>query len=163
MEQDLCLFKIDPSYLKYMHSIDSRISVKYNNRPFVGIITMINGVHYVLPLTSQTTQDRKKAGKNKRAAIITTFVKDSADNEIANILHNNMFPVKEGVYSALEIDAKVNTYESNEIRFIRKNRDNIIKKAQRVYTDRTTKHNNFLFRTCCDFEKLEENYQNFSC
>ena len=123
---------------------------------------MINGVRYVLPLTSQTTQERKKVGKNKRAAVITTFVKDTANNEIANILHNNMFPVKEGVYSALEIDAEVDTYESNEIRFIRKNRDKIIKKAQKVYTDRTTKHDTFLFKTCCDFKKLEENYQKYS-
>ena len=162
MEQNLSLYKIDAAYLKYMHSIDYRISVKYNHRPFVGIVTMINGISYVLPLTSQTTEERKKAGKKKRTAMITTFVKDSADNEIANILHNNMFPVKEGVYSALEIDAKVDTYESNEIRFIRKNKDKIISKAQKVYTDRTTKHNTFLFKACCDFKKLEENYQNFS-
>lgn len=54
------LYKIDADYLKYMHKIDTRISVKYNNRPFVGIITMINGINYVLPLTSQTTCERKK-------------------------------------------------------------------------------------------------------
>jgi len=161
MEQNLCLCKVDPAYLKYMHSIDSRISVKYNNRPFVGIVTMLNGTTYVLPLTSQTTQERKKVGKKKRASNITTFVKDSAGNEIANILHNNMFPVKAGVYSALAIDAEIDTYESNEIRFIRKNKDKIIKKAMQVHTARTTKHNPFLNKTCCDFGKLEANYQNF--
>ena len=32
-----------------------------------------------------------------------------------------MFPVKEGTYKALEIDALKDTYESNEIRYIRKN------------------------------------------
>ena len=94
--------------------------------------------------------------------MITTFVKDSADNEIANILHNNMFPVKEGVYNALEIDAEIDTYESNEIRFIRKNKDKIIRKAQKVYTERVTKHNAFLNKSCCDFKKLEDNYQKFS-
>ena len=107
------------------------------------------------------TRQQKKEGKNKRAAIITTFVKDSADNEIANILHNNMFPVKEGVYSLLEIDAEVDTYESNEIRFIRKNKDRIIKKAQKVYEERTTKHNPFLLKSCCDFKELEAHYQSF--
>lgn len=158
METKLQLYQIDANYIKYLHKIDYRISVKYNNRPFVGIITMINDVKYVLPLTSQTTQERKKAGKNKRSAIITTFVKDSDGEEIANILHNNMFPIKDGVYTALDIDAKVDTYESNEIRFIRKNSENIIKKAQKVYTDRTTKHNAFLYKACCDFKKLEEHY-----
>ena len=162
MEQSLNLYKIDPSYLKYLHKIDSRISVKYNNRPFVGIVTMINGISYVLPLTSQTTAERKKEGKKKRSAKITTFVKDSAGNEIANILYNNMFPVKEGVYSPISIDPTKDTYESNEIRFIRKNREQIIEKAEKVHTDRLTKHDVFLYKTCCDYKKLEDQYQGFS-
>ena len=162
MEQNLRLYKIDPAYIKYMHGIDSRVSVKYNNRPFIGIITMLNGISYVLPLTSQTTQERKKAGKSKRASFITTFVKDSAGNEIANILHNNMFPVQNGVYTALEIDAEADTYESNEIRYIRKNKDAIIKKAQSVYDSRTNKCTQFLAKTCCDFKKLETYYQQFT-
>ena len=162
MDKNLFLCKIDPSYLKYLHKIDSRINVKYNNRPFVGVITMLNGIPYVLPLTSQTTEERKKEGKNKRSAKITTFVRDSAGNEIANILHNNMFPVVEGVYSLMEINAELDTYESNEIRFIRKNKEAIINKAQKVHTERTTKSNFFMNKTCCDFEKLENDYLGFS-
>ena len=161
MEPKLSLYKIEPKYLKFMHDIDHRISVKYNNRPFVGIVTMINGIEYVLPLTSQTTQERKQEGKNKRSALITSFIKDSAGNEIANILHNNMFPIKEGVHSLLEIDPTVDTYESNEIRYIRKNSADIIKKANKVNNDRKTKHNPFLYKACCDFQKLEENYMNY--
>ena len=157
----LCLYNIDADYLKYMHKIDNRISVKYNNRPFVGIITMINGINYVLPLTSQTTGERKKEGKNKRSSKITTFIKDSAAIEIANILHNNMFPVKDDVYTALDIDATVDTYESNEIRFIRKNAKKIIDKAQKVYSDRITQLDPFLNKVCCDFRKLEDNYLDF--
>ena len=158
---ELWLYKIDPDYLKYMHSADYRISVKYNNRPFVGIITMIHGVDYVLPLTSQTTEERIKAGKAKRSPMITTFVKDSSGKEIANILHNNMFPVKSGVYTKLEIDATVDTYESNEIRYIRKNKEKIIKKAENVYKKRTTKDDQFLYKVCCDFNKLEMYYCNY--
>ena len=161
MATGLQLYQINADYIKYLHKIDYRISVKYNNRPFVGIVTMINGINYVLPLTSQTTEERKKDGKNKRAAIITTFVKDTNGTEIANILHNNMFPVKDGVYTPLNINAEVDTYESNEIRFIRKNSEKIINKAQRVYTDRTTRQNTFLYKSCCDFKKLEMHYLNY--
>ena len=161
MGQNLCLCKIDPAYLRFLHSIDNRISVKYNNRPFVGIITMLNGVPYVLPLTSQTTQAREKEGKNRRSPNITTFVKDTAGNEIANILHNNMFPVIDGVYTLLEIDPEQDTYESNEIRFIRKNQEDIILRAKSVYIKRTTKPDSFMKKTCCDFSKLEQHYQSF--
>ena len=161
MKGNLRLYKIDPGYLRFLHGIDNRISVKYNNRPFVGIITMVNDIPYVLPLTSQTTQKRKEEGKNKRSSVITTFVKDGADVEIANILHNNMFPVQEGLYTELEIDPVVDTYESNEIRYIRKHKDEIVNKAIKVYTKRITKTNDFLKRTCCDFKKLEEHYKEY--
>ncbi len=72
-----------------------------------------------------------------------------------------MFPVIDDVYTALDIDATVDTYESNEIRYIRKHADAIRKKAQKVYNDRTTKFNKFLFKVCCDFKKLEENYREY--
>ena len=97
MKQQLSLYKIDPNYLRYMHSLDYRISVKYNN----------------------------------------------------------MFPVVDGVYSLLEIDAEKDTYESNEIRFIRKHSEAIINKAQKVYTNRTEKSDWFMEKICCDFKKLE--------
>lgn len=162
MKESLRLYKIDSDYLRFLHSIDKRISVKYNNRPFVGIVTMVNSIKYVLPLTSQTTQTRKKEGKGKRSAMITTFVRDSANVEIANILHNNMFPVLEGLYTPLEINPTKDTYELNEIRYIRKHSDEIINKATKVYVNRTTKGNEFLQKTCCDFNKLEKYYMEYN-
>ena len=162
MNLKLRLYKINADYLRFLRKIDYRISIKYNNRPFVGIVTMINGIKYVLPLTSRTTEERKKEGKNKRSAMVTTFIKDSSDVEIANILYNNMLPVKDGVYTAIKIEATVDTYESNEIRYIRKHADTIIKKAQRVYIDRTTKNNAFFNKVCCDFVKLESVYMDYN-
>ena len=154
----LYLCSVDRDYLRALHKLDYRVSVKYNNRPFVGVITMINGIEYVLPLTSQTTQERAKNGKPKRAAKITTFVRDSAGVEIADILHNNMVPVTKDVYRYVLLDATKDTYEANEIRFIRKHSDNIIKKAQKVHDERISNKDKFLNKTCCDFKKLEENY-----
>lgn len=158
MGDELKLYKIDPGYLDYLHDIDNRISTKFNGRPFVGLITMINEVTYVLPLTSQTTQERKKSGKRRRSAMITTFIRDSAGEEIANILHNNMFPVRDGAYTELKLDPEVDTYEMNEIRYIRKHSGEIISKAKRVYAARTENPNDFLEKTCCDFKRLESRY-----
>jgi len=162
MEKELSLCIVDANYLKYLHKVDYRVSVKYNNRPYVGVILMINGIEYVIPLTSQTTAEREKEGKKKRASVITTFIRDTSGNEIADLLHNNMIPVKVGLYSSMEIDSQKDTYEANEIRYIRKHKDQIIHKAQKVHDDRILKHNAFLYKTCCDFVKLEEactNYQ----
>ena len=160
-ENQLSLYKISSEYVKYLHAFDYRVSVKYNNRPFVGIITMINDKKYVLPLTSQTTDKRIKEGKRKRANEITTFVRDIKGNEIANILHNDMFPVVEGTYTLMDIDATTNTFESNEIRYIRKHADEIILKAQKVYARRIEGRNQFLVKTCCDFKKLESKSEEY--
>ena len=152
------LYYINKDYLKYMHTVDYRVSVKFNNRPFVGIITTIGAQKYVIPLTSQTTEERKKEGKKKRSANITTFVTESSGVEIANILYNNMIPVFDDVITPANIDATVDTYESNEIRFIRKTWDSIQEKALKVYNTRydTQSHNyGFFVKTCCDFKNLE--------
>lgn len=141
-----------------MHNVDYRVSVKYNNRAFVGIITTIGTQKYVIPLTSQTTQERKKEGKNKRNGKFTAFVTESSGVEIANILLNNMIPVFDGVITPLNIDPTVDTYESNEIRYIRKHWDAIQTKAKKVYDTRydTNSHDyGFFAKTCCDFKKLE--------
>lgn len=122
---------------------------------------MINGVKYVLPLTSQTTEERKKRGKKKRAAVMTTFVREHNGREIANILHNNMIPVLDSVVSLIPIDTRINTYEANEIRYIRKNADEIIKKANMVYQKRVTNYNEFFLKACCDFKKLENEMNDF--
>ncbi|MCR5796577.1 MAG: type III toxin-antitoxin system ToxN/AbiQ family toxin [Eubacterium sp.] len=161
MDTELHLCSIDARYLKFLHSVDYRVSVKYNNRPFVGFITMLNGINYVIPLTSQTTAERAKNGKGKRSARMTTFIRDSSGVEIANLLHNNMIPVPDNAYTILQIDATKNTYETNEIRFVRKHKEDIIKKAKKVYSDRLAGKDLFLCKHCCDFAKLESASRRF--
>jgi len=158
---DLYLYQVNPNYLRFLHGYEPKVSVKYNNRPFVGIITMINGINYLIPLTSQTTSEREKDGKKKRSAVVTTFVRDSSGKEIANLLHNNMIPVKDNVCSKLSINTASDTYQLNEIRFIRKNRDKIIAKAQKVHDQRIQGRDRFLRMVCCDYKLLEEHYQEF--
>lgn len=158
------LYYVKKEYLKHMHKEDYRVSVKYNNRVFVGIVMVIEEQKYVIPLTSQTTEERKKVGKKKRSPLITTYITESSGEEIANLLYNNMIPVCDDVISPISIDSKVDTYLLNEIRFIRKSWDKIQRKALNVYNDRynITSHNySFLIKTCCDFKKLEISSNNY--
>lgn len=76
-----------------------------------------------------------------------------------------MIPIKNDCYEIIDVDATVDTvdtYEANEIRFIRKNKEKIIEKAQKVHDKRILNNNVFLNKTCCDFQKLEISYQNFN-
>ena len=109
------LYYVDKEYLKYLHKEDYRVSVKFNNRPFAGIVTLVGDKKY-------------------------------------------MIPVNEQIITALEIDPETDTYESNEIRYLRKNWETIEEKAKNVFNQRydTESHNfNFLKKTCCDFKRLE--------
>mgnify|MGYP004662966789 FL=1 len=84
--------------------------------------------------------------------------RQTSGKEISNLPYNNMIPVNEQIITVLEIDSETDTYESNEIRYLRKNWETIKKKAANVFEQRydTESHNfNFLKRTCCDFKKLE--------
>ncbi len=159
------LYYIDKAYLKYLHKVDSRVSVKFNNRPFAGIVTSIGTQKYMIPLTSQTTAERKKEGKNKRSSLITTFVTETSGKEIANLLYNNMVPVQDDMISPLSIDPMVDTFESNEIRYLRKNWKTVEEKAFNVFEQRydSSSHNfGFLQKTCCDFKKLENALEHYS-
>ena len=157
----LSLCKVNSDYLRQLHELDERVSSKYDKRPFVGIIVMVNEIGYVIPLTSQTTQEREKRGKTKRSTRITTFIKDDRGKEISNMLYNNMVPVPEGMYEYIKVDPSKDSYYMHEIRFIRKNSDKIINKARKVHDDRMTKHDPFLEKTCCDFRLLENKYLDF--
>ena len=152
---NLYLYRVEADYLRYLHRIDRRVSVK-NNRAFVGIVVMINGIQYLIPLTSKTTAERINEGKRKRSSMVTLFIRDSSDTEIASLLYNNMIPVRDNVCLKLNIDMNINTYELNELRFIRKNKSKIINKAQHVYNNRINGGNLFLNHVCCDFKRLEQ-------
>ena len=55
----------------------------------------------------------------------------------------------------------LHTFESNEIRFIRKHKNDIISKARKVYEDRIKQEDSFLNRICCDFKLLEKYHQKY--
>ena len=63
------LYYVDREYLKYLHKEDYRVSVKFNNRPFAGIVTLVGDRKYIIPLTSQTTEERKIINLNFRVCL----------------------------------------------------------------------------------------------
>ncbi len=145
--------EIEKTYLNYIRKFDYRVPVK-SGRKYIGLIVFINGMQYVVPLTSKSTKDRISSGKNKRSPIVTTNIKNMAD-----ILHNNMFPVPETeIKDIKDISVWSDAYLNYEYRFIRKKWGKINIKSINTYRNRYDKNNkdyHFLNRICCDFKKLE--------
>ena len=153
------LYNVDPNYLRYLNKTDHRIPVKYNNRPVVVLTVKINDYIYAVPLTSQTTEERKAKGKKKRKNSITTYVRDSKGKEIANLLHNNMFPVLASCLYEKKLDPKTDSYEIMEQRILRRNMDSINRKSLNVYSkkyDCSHPEHDFINRISCDFKELEK-------
>jgi protein AbiQ len=108
--------EIKKPYLNYIRKFDKRIPVK-SGRKYIGLVILINGMQYVVPLTSKGVNDRVSNGKNKRSPIVTTNLKNVAD-----ILHNNMFPAPESeIIDIKDISNEFDSYLNYEYRFIRKN------------------------------------------
>lgn len=63
---------VDKEYLTYLHVHDNRVSLK-KDRPYVGLSVRINDKVFVIPLTSQTTQERKKKRIEKKKFAYNNF------------------------------------------------------------------------------------------
>ena len=147
---------VDKEYLQYLHSFDNRVSLK-KDRPYVGLAVQINKNIYVIPLTSQTTQERRQKGLKKRNSLTTTFIKASGV-EISDLLHNNMIPVPKKLMTKIIIDPLKDTYLMNEYRYIRKHWVDITNKSMKIYLERyhsDSLNYDFLQKICCDFKLLE--------
>lgn len=127
---------VNSDYLKYIRNFDFRIPVK-NNRKFIGLVILINGMQYVVPLTSKNSYERVSNGKNKRSPIVTTHLKNVAD-----ILHNNMFPVPIKELENIDnISFESDSFLNYEYRLIRKKWASINLKSMNVYRNRDDSKN----------------------
>lgn len=146
----LNFYYIDLNYIRNLSRADDNVmsvspQVGKENRPFLGIIILIGGQKYCIPLTSP-----KKKFENMKSQIdfIKIFDHNSRHPEysskIIGILNlNNMIPVNNSVIS--KVNLKLNPH------------DTIINKANKVYsliTDFPDKNRN-LTKKCVDFNKLE--------
>ena len=144
-------------------------------RPFLGIIILIGGQKYCIPLTSP-----KKKFENMKSQIdfIKIFDHNSRHPEysskIIGILNlNNMIPVNNSVIS--KVNLKLNPHDTpdktkrkilmqKQLSWCRDHSDTIINRANKVYsliTDFPDKNRN-LTKRCVDFNKLEQILSKYS-
>lgn len=146
----LNFYYIDLKYIRNLSRADDNVmsvspQVGKENRPFLGIIILIGGQKYCIPLTSP-----KNKFENMKSQIdfIKIFDHNSRHPEysskIIGILNlSNMIPVNNSVIS--KVNLKLNPH------------DTIINRANKVHsliTDFPDKNRN-LTKRCVDFNKLE--------
>lgn len=109
MSKRLKLYHVNLKYVRNLHNVDNHVpsispQIGKQNRPFLGIIVMVNGAKYCIPFSSYS------AGKNKkidsmRENITFRKVRDKDGNVLAVLNLNNMIPVRDDYIT--EIDLKI--------------------------------------------------------
>lgn len=174
MKDNLKLYYIDMKYVRELSNADDHVmSVSpqsgKENRPFIGILTLVHNKKYCIPLTSSN----KEKFKNKRTSVdcIRIFddtIKDEngAPVTIGILNVNNMIPVDKSFLKPIDIkiykdDAphvkKRKIYLTKQLDWCQKNEHNILSHANKLY-DLVVNHpeqNKNLTRRCCNFHKLE--------
>lgn len=155
------IYEVNPRYIDYLipyapHLFQNKQPRQRNERIYIGIVLIVNGMNYFAPLSSfKTKHEKMKNGLD--------FIK-IGDYAVINL--NNMFPVPNGEYTYVDIpmvkDSQYRKLLMSEYRIIRKLQDKIMKNAAEVYKHKIKKGNTTaLAKRCNDFSLLEDKSKRF--
>ena len=173
VQGQLSLYTVNMKLIRNMHNQgDDRVfsvspQVGKDNRPFVGLVVVLEEHLYCIPLSSP-----KEKHKSMKNGVDFHRVLDSDGGLIGVLDFNNMIPVRPDVVT--KIDAKIHKNDSpstkrykellsDQITFCRQNQDIIVKKANKLYHLVHRKSTSVqLKRRCLDWNKLEKVLDRFS-
>ncbi len=173
MKQHLKLYEIDMKYVRDLAQVDDNVmsvspQINKDMRPFVGILVLINGKEYCVPLSSPKPKFVKKKNTIDFMRIIdNTVIDEKGMGKIIGALNfNNMLPVNKEVIYHIDLRKKTSDNGKNkaykellvkQLDWCQKNEDKLLSHANRTY-DIVTKYpdkSRDLVRRCCNFKKLE--------
>ena len=170
----LNLYFIDLKYIRDLSNADENVAsqspqIGKNNRVYIGVVLLINGQKYCIPLSSGT----KSKYQHGKSEVDMIKIPDERKNENGSFITlsvlniNNMIPVYADVMTRVEIKIRKDDQPTakarkelmqKELSWCRKNSDLIKRRVQKVYNliTLTPEKNRNLTRRCCNFKKLEE-------
>lgn len=158
--QELLFYTINSEYIKYLSEFDNHVSYNKDDighsRPYLGIVLTISEFEYFVPLYSYKNHYSKYKSNSS-----FFFVYDKKDNPLAIIKFSAMIPVPQNI-KAVELlnfdeqDEKYKDLISAEYRYINSHKEEIYKRANKIYRYITNGKRNFLKTISCNFKLLEE-------
>lgn len=157
------LVYVNSDYISYLRRFDNRVRMNKSHRPYLGIVLNINGFQYFAPLESA------KPGKriSSQIAFNVWDNPNTDDNPISFLLLNDMIPVARNCYTPINFDSeKQNNFKKYtlllaEVNYIRPRKEAIMRRARKVYVNRTEKHIPFIKQMCLDFKDLENRLKEY--
>lgn len=174
---NLGFYNVDTRYLQYLNTIEPEVQFTqekdYTQKPFLGILVIIETYTYFIPLTSGKPKHAKwknvgsahyliyeqvpKAELRKRD-IYKSISETDALQIFAALDLKKMIPVADGLYSRIEFakleDQKYADLLEKEYRFCQKIQDGILSKVTQIY--REQKETGKVYPMYCNFSRLED-------
>ena len=159
----LNLYIIDNNYINYLSQFDKHIAHnKDGKRPYIGVVITVNKYYYFAPLFSPKPKHKDYKDNLSYFRIVTKKKK-----QLGIIRFSDMIPVPEDSVSLIDIKDKNYGYKRlifDQYSYInqKRNKERIIKKAEKIYKLVTMTKNNksrtaiFYRELSCNFKFLEE-------
>ncbi len=114
MNKRLKLYRVNLKYIRNLHNIDSHVpsvspQIGKQNRPFLDVVTVVNGANYCIPLSSNSDKKQKNL-ESMRENITLRKVRDKNGKVLAFLNLNNMIPIRKEYIA--EIDLKIKSSDS---------------------------------------------------
>lgn len=175
---ELKLYEISEEYISYISTAEKNVfSSKENDRnhtrKYLGIVYIINGYNYYIPLSSPKNSDyRMENGRRTIRGSIVPIIRitsqsSSGELELKGTLKlSNMIPVPASELTLYDMEHEPDLFYKalihKEMLFIRKNRNKIIQNAKILYKQK--KENNptiGYLKSTVDFSLLEQMHDKF--
>lgn len=169
------IYEVSSSYINYLSRYDNRIEKSEGNeyskeRKYLAVI-LNNGKNYLIPFSSPKKSDYDHDGNPRKSItpIIRITTIDSLDkiHIIGKLKTSSMFPIKDvkeikRYYVAKEKDLDYRKLIYNELKFVKKNKESIMKTVNRIYFEKLQNKDIGYIKNTVDFKKLEKAVMNYS-
>ena len=166
--RNLYFIKVKEEYVEYLRKYDLKVqdnSKLKNNKPYIGILIQVQELRYFAPLSSPKKKHFlfDRLNNENKLPIDIFLIKDNKNKTIGVINFNNMIPVTEKniIYFNIKEDKNYTLLKKEHIYCI-KHKEEIIKKAVKVYNLVTRYKKESLIKRSCNFKVLEEQAKHFS-
>ncbi|KPD21246.1 type III toxin-antitoxin system ToxN/AbiQ family toxin [Idiomarina abyssalis] len=147
---------VNDDYIKHLKGADEKVRENKGKRPYIGVIFEINKVEFLAPLTSYKAKHDKIP--DTYPLIFKMYELGNETNKLGMVQLNNMLPVLSSERELLDLstlDSKYRNLLNIQQQYLRKHREDLQKRAAKLYQIVLKGHAKGLINNCCDFRELE--------
>lgn len=149
-------YVIADSYINHLVACDQHVYKNRGTRPYIGVVLEVNGVEFLAPFTSY--KEKQDKIPDSSPLVLKMHELGNEENKLGMVQVNNMVPILSSEVELLDLsslDTKYQNLLNMQQQFLRKNQDELQKKAAKLYKIVSNGSAKRIVDMCCDFKALE--------